>query len=409
MARTRHRSGGLVGRIRGGGAAHGPPPGPDDPPAAPPIPGPANGPDDEPAAPPVRDDASASASAAPPPGTAPEIERRPDERSDVLDGDRERAEAAARRDDDEPPQSPADIEPRGWLATLKRTGKEFKSDGLQDWAAALTYYSVLSLFPLLIVFVALIGLFGEYPRTVNSMLDIVREVAPGSTADTVERSITGVVRDKGGAGALLGVGLVTALWSASGYIGAFMRAANAVYDVEEGRPFWKLRPLQLAVTTVMVILMAALAIGFVLSGSVARSLGDTIGLGDSAVQVWNIAKWPVMLLIAVVMIALLTYVGPNVKHPRFRWITPGSALGLLILLVASAGFAFYVANFGSYNATYGALGGVIVFLVWLWIANLALLFGVELDAELERQRELESGQPEAAHELQLEPREAPKP
>jgi membrane protein len=297
---------------------------------------------------------------------------------------------------DDGPDSPTDIEPRGWIATLKRAGKGFKADGLQDWAAALTYYSVLSLFPLLIVMVALIGLFGEYPRTVNSMLDIVREIAPGSTADTVERSLSGVVRDKGGAGALLGVGLVTALWSASGYIGAFMRAANGVYDVEETRPFWKLRPLQLVITLVMVVLIAVLAIGFVASGSVARSIGDVIGLGDGAVTVWNIAKWPVMLLVAVVMIALLTWVGPNVKQPKLRWITPGSALGLLILIVASVGFAFYTANFGSYNATYGALGGVIIFLIWLWIANLALLFGVELDAELDRQRRLEAEREEAA-------------
>lgn len=280
----------------------------------------------------------------------------------------------------------AATQPSGWKETLKLTAKEFKADGLQDWAAALTYYSVLSLFPLLIVFVALIGIFGEYPRTVNAMLDIVREVAPGSTADTVEKSIGGVVRDKGGAGALLGVGLVTALWSASGYIGAFMRATNAVHDVEEGRPFWRLRPLQLAVTAVMVVLIAFLAIGFVVSGSVARALGDTIGLGDTAVTVWNVAKWPVMLLLATVMIALLSWVGPDVEQRRFRVITPGAAVGLGILILASVGFGFYVGNFSSYNATYGALGGVIVFLIWLWIANLALLFGVELDVVLERRR-----------------------
>lgn len=315
------------------------------------------------------------------------------------------ASAAGRGDP--PPEGPTDISGRGWWATLKRTAKEFKDDGLQDWAAALTYYAVLSLFPMLIVLVALVGLFGEYPRTVNALLDIVREVAPRSAADTVERSITGVVRNKGGAGALLGIGLLTALWSASGYIGAFIRASNAVYEVEEGRPFWKLRPLQLAITLVMVVLLALLAIGFVISGSVARAVGDTIGVGDSAVTVWGIAKWPAMLVIAIAMIALLTYAAPNVRHPKLRWITPGSAVGLLILVIASAAFAFYVANFGSYNATYGALGGVIVFLVWLWIANLAVLFGVELDAELERQRELESGQPEAAHQIQLEPRQAP--
>lgn len=274
--------------------------------------------------------------------------------------------------------------PRDWKATFKLAAKGFRADGLQDWAAALTYYSVLSLFPLLIVFVALIGIFGEYPRTVNALLAIVRDVAPGSTADTVQRSLGGVVRDKGGAGALLGVGLLTALWSASGYIGAFMRAANAVHDVEESRPFWRLRPLQLVVTAVMVVAIAVLAIGFVASGSVARSLGSTIGLGDSAVTVWNVAKWPVMLLIATVMIALLSYVGPDVEGRRFRWITPGAAVGLGILILASLAFAFYTANLGSYNATYGALGGVIVFLIWLWIANLALLFGVELDAVRER-------------------------
>lgn len=364
MARARQRRGGLVGRLRGdaGRAAARP--------AAPNEPAAASAPGSEPAR-------------ASPPQPAPT------------------AGADA-------PDSPTEIGAHGWKATLKRAGKGFKEDGLQDWAAALTYYSVLSLFPLLIVFVALIGVFGEYPRTVNAMLDIVRNVVPGSTADTVEKSITGVVRNKGGAGALLGVGLVTALWSASGYIGAFMRAANSVYDVEEGRPFWKLRPLQLAVTTVMVILLALLAVGFVLSGSVARSLGDTIGLGSTAVDVWNVAKWPVMLVIAAMMIALLTWVGPDVEHPRFRWLTPGSALGLLILIVASAGFAFYAANLGSYNATYGALGGVIVFLIWLWIANLALLFGVELDAELERQRELESGMPVTAGDLQPEPPDAPK-
>lgn len=281
-------------------------------------------------------------------------------------------------------EATADAEQHGWVATLKRAGSGFKEDGLQDWAAALTYYSVLSLFPLLIVFVALIGLFGEYPRTVNAMLGIVRDVAPGSAADTVQRSLSGVVRDKGGAGALLGVGLLTALWSASGYIGAFMRAANAVHRVEEGRPFWKLRPLQLAVTAVMVVLTAALAIGFVVSGSVARSLGDRIGVGGTAVDVWNIAKWPAMLLIAIVMITLLTWAGPDLEERRLRLFTPGAAVALLILVVASAGFAFYVGSFGSYNATYGALGGVIVFLVWLWIANLALLFGVELDAQLDR-------------------------
>jgi membrane protein len=394
MAQTRRRSGGLIDQLRGrlpGGDGDAAPPTADGtaPPANGAPPPTADGPHDDAGRPetnplgepsPERAKAQDAAAAADAPRpTAPAEVPTP-------------AQAAERAEDDpDAPDSPTEIEPRGWIATFKRAGKGFKEDGLQDWAAALTYYSVLSLFPLLIVLVALVGVFGEYPRTVNAMLDIVREVAPGSTADTVENAISGVVRDKGGAGALLGVGLVTALWTASGYIGAFMRAANGVYDAEETRPFWKLRPLQLAVTAVMVVLLALLAIGFVVSGSVAQAIGDTIGLGGTAVTVWDIAKWPVMLLVAIVMIALLTWVGPNVKQPKFRWITPGAAVGLLILIVASVGFAFYVGNFGSYNATYGTLGGVIVFLIWLWIANLALLFGVEVDAELERQRKLESG------------------
>jgi membrane protein len=306
------------------------------------------------------------------------------------------------------PAGPTEIGARGWIATLRRTAKEFQADGLTDWAAALTYYSVLSIFPLLLVLVSLLGLFGQYPQTVDALLSIVRRVAPSSTVDTVRTTITDIVRNKGGAGALFGVGALVALWSASGYIGAFMRAANAVYEVPEGRPFWKRRPQQVAVTFVLVVLIALLAIGFIITGSIAKSVGDQIGVGSQAVTIWNIAKWPVMLLIVIFMIAILTWIGPNVRHPRFRWITPGAATALLLMIVASAGFSFYVGNFGSYNKTYGTLGGVIVFLVWLWIVNLALLFGVELDAELERQRELESGQPQASRELQLPPKDAPK-
>ncbi|HEY4276930.1 MAG TPA: YihY/virulence factor BrkB family protein [Conexibacter sp.] len=358
-----HRSGGLVGRLRGRT------------PEPPPVPAP---PATPPAIPPTEPE---------PDPPEPEPEPSPDP-VPIPDDPREPVPEPAAAGPSAP-ASPTEIEPRGWVATLKRAGKGFKEDGLQDWAAALTYFGVLSLFPLLLVMIALIGVFGEYPRTVNSLLTIVRDVAPGSAANTLESSITGVVKNKGGAGALLGIGLITALWSASGYLGAFMRATNAVYGVRETRPFWRLRPLQLAVTAVMIVAIALLAIAIVLSGSIARSLGDTIGLGSTAVDVWDYAKWPVMLLIAVSLIALLSYVGPNVEQPRFRWITPGAAIGVGILILASIAFAFYAGNFGSYNATYGALGGVIVFLVWLWIANLAVLFGVEVDAELARERALE--------------------
>ena len=284
-------------------------------------------------------------------------------------------------------EEPERRKPREWVETLRLTVTAFREQGLTDWAAALTYFAVLSIFPLLLVFVALIGLFGQYPQTVNAILDIVQKVAPGSTVDTVRSTITSIVRNKGGAGALFGVGLIAALWSASGYVGAFGRAANAIHGVEEDRPFWKLRPLLLAVTSVLVILLAALALGFVVTGSVARSIGDQVGVGHGAVTAWNIAKWPAMLVLVVVMLAILGSAVPNVGGPRFRLITPGAALALIVLIVASAGFAFYVGNFGSYNKTYGTLGGVIVFLVWMWIANISLLFGVEFDVTRRRRRE----------------------
>jgi len=302
---------------------------------------------------------------------------------------------------------PADLGKRSWWQTLKRSFSEFRDDNLTDWAAALTYYAVLALFPGLIVFVALIGLFGQYPQTTNSLLDIVGQVGPASAVDTFRGPIEGVVKDKGGAGALLGFGLLGALWSASGYIGAFMRASNSIYEVEEGRPFWKLRPLQVAMTIVMVLLLTAVAIALVVTGPLAQAVGNVIGLGDTAVTVWGIAKWPAMLVIVMAMFAFLYYVAPNVKQPNFRWVSPGGVVAVVGWILASVAFAVYVANFGSYNKTYGTLGGVVTFLVWLWISNLALLFGAEFDAELERSRELAAGLP-AEDELQLPPRQEPK-
>lgn len=292
-----------------------------------------------------------------------------------------------------------------WRSVVRRTLREFRDDNLTDWAAALTYYAVLSLFPALLTLVAVLGLAGQHPDTTDALLGIVNDVGPSSAVDTFEEPIREVVENKGGAGALLGVGLVLSLWSASGYVGAFMRASNAIYEVEEGRPFWKLRPLQVAVTTVMVLLLAIVAIGLVVTGPLAEAVGNAVGLGEGAVTVWNVAKWPVLLVIVMGMFAALYYVAPNVRRPRYRVLSPGGVLAVLVWVVASAGFAFYVANFGSYNATYGALGGVITFLVWLWLSNVALLLGAELDAELERQREIDAGVPAAEERIQLPPRE----
>jgi membrane protein len=306
------------------------------------------------------------------------------------------------------PDSPTDVPPSGWFATLKRTAKEFQDDNLTDWAAALTYYSVLALFPALLVLVALLGLVGQYPQTTNSLLDIIGKLGPSSAVDTFRQPIEGVVQSKGGAGALLGVGLLGALWSASGYIGAFFRASNIVWDIEEGRPVWRLLPLRVVVTLVGVIAVAIVLIGLVLTGPLAQAVGDVIGLGSTAVTVWNIAKWPVLLGIVITIISVLYYIAPNVKHPKFSWVTPGGIVAVLVWIVASVGFAFYAANFASYNKTYGSLGAMIVFLVWLWITNLAILFGAELNAELERSRQIAEDPSAAEREPFLPARAEPK-
>jgi membrane protein len=286
---------------------------------------------------------------------------------------------------------------------LKRTISEFQSDNLSDWAAALTYYSVLALFPMLIVLVALLGLVGQ-DGTVNTLIGSLREAGLGKVAKSVQDPLRQVVDHKGGAGALLGFALIGSLWSASGYVGAFMRAANAIYDVQEGRSFWKRRPMQVVMTLGMVLLLALILLALVLTGSLAVAIGDAIGVGKDAVDVWNIAKWPVLMLVVMTMFAFLYYVAPNVRQPRFRWITPGGILGVVLWIAASAGFGIYLANLGSYDRTYGTLASVIVFLVWLWITNLALLLGAEFDAELERERELAAGLP-AEERIQLPPRE----
>jgi membrane protein len=305
--------------------------------------------------------------------------------------------------DREPPDDPTELPARSWKEILKRTVKEFQDDNLTDWAAALTYYGVMSLFPMLLVLVALLGLVGQ-ESTIATMTDSLRSAGLGDVAKNIQGPLNDIVRNKGGAGALVGFGLVAALWSASGYIGAFTRACNAIYEVKEGRPFWKLRPLQVGITLVGVLLISLTLVAVVVSGPIAEAVGKAIGVGDSAVTVWGIAKWPVILVVLMAMVAGLYYVAPNVRQPRFRWVSPGGIVAVLAWIVASAGFGLYVSNFGSYGATYGALGSVITLLVWMWISNLALLFGAELDAELERERELKMGLP-AEKELRLRPRQ----
>ncbi|MFC7496115.1 MULTISPECIES: YihY/virulence factor BrkB family protein [unclassified Nocardioides] len=309
-------------------------------------------------------------------------------------------------DDPRKPDSPTDLTGPSKRYVLRKTIREFSDDECTDLAAALTYYSILALFPAAIALLSLVGLVGQGDETVDTLLQILRDVGAGGVADTLEPTLTELSAAQN-AGIGLLVGLAIALWSASGYVGAFGRGMNRIYEVPEGRPIWKLRPAMLLVTLITVLLTALVALSLVLTGPAAQAVGDAVGLGDTAVLVWNIAKWPVMLAFVVLIVALLYYATPNVKQPRFRWVSVGALVAILTWVVASALFGFYVANFSSYNRTYGSLAGVVVFLLWLWINNLALLFGAELDAELERGRELQAGMP-AEEVIQLPARDTRK-
>ncbi|MFI6928870.1 YihY/virulence factor BrkB family protein [Streptomyces sp. NPDC050287] len=291
-----------------------------------------------------------------------------------------KTEKAQKADKDSPSALPAP----SWWAVLRRTSKELLDDELSDRAAALTYYSVLSLFPALLLLVSLLGVVGQ--RATDKILDNIGDLAPGPARDILRDAVV-QLGDSGGTGSVLAVlGLLFALWSASGYVAAFIRTSNAVYDLPEGRPVWKLTPLRLALTVALMLMLAASAVIVVFTGPLAERAGRTIGFGAEAIAVWGVAKWPVLLLLVIIMIGLLYWAAPNVRGRGFRWISPGSVLATLIWLAASAGFALYAANFGTYNKTYGTLAGAIVFLVWLWLSNLAILLGLEFDAELARER-----------------------
>src|SRR6478736_4965846 len=285
-------------------------------------------------------------------------------------------------------ESPTKLTKPSWKYIARKTLREFGDDQCTDLAAALTYYAVLALFPALLAVVSLLGLFGQAGKT-EQLVELLSDMGAGSVADTIKEPLQQLTSNSS-AGVALVIGIGGALWSASGYVGAFGRAMNRIYEIREGRPFWKLRPLMIIITLAAVILAGLVAIGLVVSGPVARAIGDAIGLGDTAVTIWGIAKWPVLLGLAALVVAILYYATPNVKQPKFRWISVGAAVAIIVWVVASALFGLYVSQFSTYNKTYGSLAGVIIFLVWLWITNLALLFGAELDAEMERGRQLQA-------------------
>jgi membrane protein len=287
----------------------------------------------------------------------------------------------------------------------KRSVREFRDDNLVDWAAALTYYGVLSIFPALLALVSILGLFGN--AAIQPLLDNLSGLAPSAVKDILTQSLQSLAQSQRTAGVFAIVGVAFAVWSASGYVAAFMRASNTVYDIQEGRPIWKTLPVRVAVTVIILILLAVSATIVVFTGDLARRAGELLGIGDAGVLIWNIAKWPVLLLAVSLMLAILYWAAPNVRHRGLKWVSPGSALAVVSWIVVSAAFSLYVANFGSYNKTYGTLAGMIIFLIWLWISNIAVLFGVEFDAELQRARAIEAGHP-SGDEPYVEPRDTRK-
>jgi membrane protein len=339
-------------------------------------------------------------------------ERRPTQPQDRRDSGGSRSAPRVDRDesadpeDGPKPSSLRDLRGDSWRYVARRTLREFSKDQCTDLAAALVYYSVLAIFPAAIALLSIVGLVGRSGQTVDTITSTLDQVGASSVSQTV-KPILESLSSSTGAGFAFVLGLLTALWSASGYVSSFGRAMNRIYEIPEGRPFWKLRPLMLLLTLVAVVLSAAVALALVVSGPVAQAVGNLVGLGSVAVTVWGIVKWPIMVIAVALIIALLYYAAPNVKQPKFRWISVGAVVAIVVWAVASAIFGVYVANFSNYNKTYGTLAGVVVFLLWLWITNLAMLFGAELDAELERARELQAGMP-AEESIQLPPRDTTK-
>jgi membrane protein len=287
------------------------------------------------------------------------------------------------------PDNLTDLSDTSWRAVLVRTLKEFRNDNLSDWAAALTYRSVLTLAPAMLVLVSALGLLGK--STTDKLVANIGQLAPGSVRSVLQQIIDSVqARSSAGLAALIGLAL--ALWSASAYVAAFMRASNAIYEMGEGRPIWKTVPIRIAITLAMTVMGVLAAIIVVFSGPLADRVGRALGLGHTALMLWSILKWPLLIVIVSMMLAILYYAAPNVKQPGIQWITPGGVLAILIWVIASGAFAVYVSHFGSYNKTYGSLASVIVFQLWMWLTNVAILLGAEFNAELQRARAVQAGQ-----------------
>ncbi len=309
---------------------------------------------------------------------------------DTVQQSKDKAANAPSPEDPRKPDAPTDLTKHSWKYIFRRAISEFSKDKVTDLAAGLTYFAVLSVFPALLALVSLLGVFGQGEQTTAVLMDWLNTYAPEDLQPLLESTISNLT-SQSGAGFALVAGLLGAIWTASGYVGAFGRSMNRIYEVEEGRPVWKLKPTMLLVTVGMLVIVAVIIFAIALSGGVAEAVGGFIGLGDTAVLVWNIAKWPVVVALAVLLIAMLYYFTPNVRQPKFRWVSMGSLVALVVSAIAVFAFAFYVSKFSSYSATYGIIGSVIIMLLGIWIVNNVLLLGAEVDAEVERGRELQGG------------------
>jgi membrane protein len=299
------------------------------------------------------------------------------------------------------PRKLSELPQGAWRRIAKRTFDQYRADGVTNLAAALTYRSILSLFPGLIALVALLGVLGQYPQTFNAVLRIVGGFAPASTVESVSGPVRQIITHKGGASALLGVGLGGTIWGASGYVGTFSWAANVIWEAKRGRSWYRQWPFNVAVTLVTLVLVTSVLIALVLTGPIASSVGKQLGIGSTALEIWGIAKWPTIVAVVALMITGLYYIAPNVRPPNWRWLTPGAMLAVIVWALTSTAFGLYIANFGSYNKTYGTLGAIVTFLIWVWLTNVAALLGIELDSEIERERQLIIDQPGAATHIEL--------
>ncbi len=282
---------------------------------------------------------------------------------------------------------------RGTTSVIWRTLVAFYDDQMTHHAAALTYYALMSLFPTMLLALSLLGLLGQYPETYDAIIGYAREVAPDSVVSPLDSSLQGALLNKGTAGTTLAISVVVALYGTTGVLEAARRALNVVFEVEQGRSFLRRKLVDVASTFVLIVLGLAAGILVFVGGSFAEDLLGFIGLGPTVADIWSIARWPAALLVTMFVFSFIYFITPDVKQRSWRWVTPGAVVGVLLWLLASWGFSTYISRVADVGAIFGAFAGAIVLVAWIWLTNVALLFGAELNAEIERHKELREGVP----------------